>query len=301
MTFKPLLASAVNLKTLIYPVIASPKLDGIRCLITEGGPATRNLKPIPNEYVRQWLRITCPVGFDGELVLEDETGPFNAVSSAIMRRDGHPAFVYQVFDLFTHDGGFGKRLEAVSKLVEPLPGEVKLVPHVYCWTEEQLLSTDADFVAQGYEGTMIRSPDGRYKQGRSTTKEGILLKLKSFLDEEATVIGVEELMHNDNAAERDLLGRTERSTKKEGMVPAGTLGALRCRFADGAEFSVGTGFDAATRASIWRSYLADEGQPDRYPVGMSVKIKHQPPPSGRAYNAAPRFPVFLGFRHGDDA
>jgi hypothetical protein len=75
---------------------------------------------------------------------------------------------------------------------------------------------------------MLRDPNGPYKFGRSTRKEGYLLKLKRFCDSEAEVIGVVELMHNGNEAKTNALGRTERSTRKAGKTGMGVLGALAC-------------------------------------------------------------------------
>ncbi len=49
------------------------------------------------------------------------------------------------------------------------------------------------------------------------------------LFEEAVIVGYTEKMHNANEAKKDNLGRTERSSCKEGLVPTGTLGALICQ------------------------------------------------------------------------
>ncbi len=129
----------------------------------------------------------------------------------------------------------------------------------------------------------MRSQNSPYKCGRSTESEGYLLKIKRFCDDEAVIVGYEELMHNDNVATRDAFGRTERSTHQENLRPAGVLGKLICRIGK-VEFGIGTGFDAKTRAELWvkRDKLKNK----------IVKFKHQP--SGA--DERPRFPVFLGFR-----
>ena len=44
----------------------------------------------------------------------------------------------------------------------------------------------------GYEGLMLRDPNGVYKFGRSTVKENILLKVKDFMDDEAEIISFRE-------------------------------------------------------------------------------------------------------------
>ena len=59
--FRPILAGSLNdvendLENLIYPVIASPKVDGIRTLIDpEGQFVTRSMKPIRNKFLQESL------------------------------------------------------------------------------------------------------------------------------------------------------------------------------------------------------------------------------------------------------
>ncbi|KKL60017.1 hypothetical protein LCGC14_2209470, partial [marine sediment metagenome] len=58
---RPMLAATVaydDLEKVEWPVLCSPKIDGIRCLIhPELGPVTRSFKPLPNEHVRERLLI----------------------------------------------------------------------------------------------------------------------------------------------------------------------------------------------------------------------------------------------------
>jgi DNA ligase-1 len=130
-------------------------------------------------------------------------------------------------------------------------------------------------------------------------KEGYLLKLKRFADEEAVIVGVVEEMENQNEATINELGQTKRSTAKAGKVGKGRLGALRCQFEDGTEFEVGSGFDDEDRARLWAE--AVEARRNGFNEGEAfqdriVTVKHQPPPGGRKPGEAPRFPVFKGFR-----
>mgnify|MGYP003413024970 len=131
---------------------------------------------------------------------------------------------------------------------------------------------------------MVRSSSGHYKFGRSTTKEGILLKLKRFFDAEAVITEAHELMHNANEATTNALGYTERSSHKANMLGMDVLGKFTVDW-NGITFDVGTGFNAQQRAQYW-------SEPDRC-VGKTITFKYQSVgPSGK-----PRFPVFLGFRH----
>ena len=286
--FKPLLAGTIeDTATIKYPVLASPKLDGIRCLIIDGKAVSRNLKPIPNHHIRTLLeKHLAGISLDGELI----SGPtFQLSTSAVMGRDGAPDFTYNVFDMTDSTESFKARLLRLHKitLTSTHPKWLKTVEQMAIKNETQLLKYETLCLRGGYEGVMVRSFDGRYKQGRSTLKEGILLKLKRFTDAEAEVIGYEEQMHNGNEATTNELGRTARSSHKTNMTGLNTLGALRVRF-NGIEFNIGTGFDAATRSALWANKKAL--------IGKQVKFKYQ----AVGVLEAPRFPVFLGFRASGD-
>lgn len=301
--FKPMLAGKApeDLSTLTYPLIVSPKLDGIRCLRYFGQAVSRTLKLIPNDYIRAQLNeYQIPDGFDGELLLRDKTALFKDVSSAVMSRSGEPDFVYAVFDWATAEpSGFSSRLESVHQTwlanIKAWP-HVEIVEHRQVNSADELLKLHVAWLEMGYEGTMIRSLHGPYKQGRSTTREGYLLKLKNFVDEEAEVIGVEEMMHNTNEATLDELGHTKRSSAKAGKVGKGTLGKFLCRFlSDGTEFKCGTGLGLTdeVRKEIWDAVIDPL---DSDVIGSIIKVKHQPDPGGRQEGQAPRIPIFLGFR-----
>jgi DNA ligase-1 len=279
--FQPMLASPVELDNVVYPVMCSPKYDGIRCIIKDGFALSRKLKPIPNRHIQAML-ASCPPNLDGELMLVGKT--FNQIQSAVMSVEGEPEFVYFVFDLI-NKFEYSDRLEDLMTL--ELPECCQKVEPVLIQDADELIRYEEECLAEGYEGIMIRSPDGPYKFGRSTAKQGYLSKLKRFQDSEAVIIGFEELQHNMNEATEDERGYTKRCHKKDGMVPAGTLGAFIVR--DGEkEFKVATGMTAEERQHYW--YTKDDM------LGKLVKYKFQ----ASGAKDLPRFPTFLGIRHPDD-
>lgn len=289
---KPMLAGKVeSIESVRLPAYCTPKLDGIRCLIVGGVAVSRKLKPIPNDYVRRMLS-GLPDGFDGELMVPGAQN-FGETSSAIMAQAGTPTFEYHVFDYNVGpDLGYLARVDRLARevrIADITHGDwVKILEPYRADTVAELARYEELCLAQGHEGIMVRTGDGPYKHGRSTAREGYLLKLKRFEDGEAVVIGYEELQRNENTLEKDALGHAKRSKAKAGMVPGGTLGKLHVRRADGIEFAIGSGFDDAFRAWAWEN-RAQLG-------GRIVKYKHQP----HGAQEAPRLPVFLGFRHEDD-
>jgi DNA ligase-1 len=81
---RPILAEKIEpseLENLKYPVLVSPKLDGIRCLIVDGKALSRSFKPIPNLFIQSLLSKQEFNGLDGELVLEGKT--FNETQSIV--------------------------------------------------------------------------------------------------------------------------------------------------------------------------------------------------------------------------
>lgn len=283
---KPMLASPAG-KVLQLPALLSPKLDGIRCLIIDGIACGRSLKPLPNKHVQQLFGHQEFNGLDGELIVGEPVGQdvFQRTSSGVMSIEGTPLATFHVFDDFIETGGFQRRLYTAHRRVHKKPGFVA-VPHAKVAHEEDVLAWEEQYLAMGYEGVMLRHPDGPYKHGRSTAKEGWLLKVKRFEDSEAQVIGVTELMHNANEAKRNELGHLERSSHKAGKVGKKMLGAMTVKdLKTGIEFDIGTGFTADQRQVLWaaRQNL----------LGKIVKYKSQP----TGVKEKPRFPVFLGFRN----
>lgn len=297
--FRPMLASPAELDKVQFPVWASPKLDGIRCIIRSGCAMSRSLKPIPNMFVQSILSKPQLEGLDGELCV----GPYNAkdlmqqTSSGVMSVDGTPAFKYYVFDYWNGAGeGFDERINKLNVIFRDLSWAGDAAPHLQLLVQAKITSLDdlnkfeQICLSHGFEGAMIRRLDGAYKQGRSTAREQHLLKIKRFADSEAVIIGFEELMHNENELQTDELGYAKRTSHKDGKVAGGTLGALVVRDCKtGIEFSIGTGFDATLRLSIWlgrASYL-----------GAIVTYKHF---ENAGVKEAPRFPVFKAFRNSMD-
>lgn len=285
---KPLLSATVeDVTKLKYPLLASPKLDGIRALVIDGVLVSRNKKPIANAYVQATFGKPEFNGLDGELICGDpcHLEAFRRTTSAVMSHDGSPPDVhFHVFDNFMSTKPFSERIMQVTRLAR---GKVRPVPHTTVHNVDELQAYEEECLEQGYEGVMLRDPHGHYKHGRSTLNERILMKLKRFADDEAEVIAVEEQMKNTNELTRDALGRAERSNHKAGMVGKGTLGSLRVRGLTGpykgVEYSVGSGMDDALRAEFWA----------KPPIGATIKVKYFPTGS----KDAPRFPVYLGVRY----
>jgi DNA ligase-1 len=272
-----------------YPVIVQPKLDGIRVLIKDGQALSRTLKPIRNRYIQERIAKHKEVleGVDGELMVGSPTNPmvYRYTCSGVMSESGEPNFLLHAFDLWNvPEAPYQKRASAL--ISRNLPFDVVMpVINAYAESEEQLLKHHAAFLREGYEGTILRHPHGKYKYNRSTMKEGYLIKFKDFHDAEARIVDFEPKWHNANEAKLDERGYTKRSSHQENLIQLETLGALICEKPTfKGTFKIGTGFDDALRKYIW-----DNRERLRNTL---IKFKYF---EGGAYDK-PRFPVFLGFR-----
>ncbi len=289
--FRPILGVKADLEKVIYPVYADPKFDGVRVLIYNGYAYSRMLKPIPNRSLQAAAK-DLPYGyiFDGEVV----SGDFEQSDSFCMSVNGKQQFRYHIFDMLTLDRSFilydipfdvRKRnlKEVFDKAGKYIPF-TRLISSIVINNEQDLLELHEKMVTFGYEGTMIRDPEGYYKFGRSTVNQGLLLKIKNFHDDEAIILEFQEKFTNENLQEFDNLGYSVRSKVRDNLVQAETLGALIVKNSEGEVFKVGTGFTDKQRDEIW--FNRDNLK------GKIIVYKYQ----GKTGNNKPRFPVFKGFR-----
>lgn len=274
-----------------FPVLATPKIDGIRCLVINGQALSRSFKPIPNHHIRQTIEATCVNGFDGEIICGDG---FNDVQSMVMAREGKPEFTYLVFD-YVKDSLIKPYCERIADLKEAIKhvldtNTIKILVPEVAHNLDELNVIMERHLAEGYEGTMIRDPGSPYKCGRASLKEGYLTALKCFVDDEAKIIGFEEQMQNNNEKTEDAFGHSERSSHQANLTPKDTLGAFVVQHADGTTFKIGTGkgLTQTLRKQIWDNR-------NEY-LGKLVHYRYQP----HGVKDRPRIPSWYGFRSEED-
>lgn len=292
---KPMLAASVrpekgeSLDQLSYPLIASGKYDGIRCVNHDGEPYSRSLKQIPNRHITKLLTDKRLMNLDGELMTGGNGQPFE--TGDIMRGSGTPDFTYYIFDDFTNPlTAYTRRVRSYRERVHALSDEMPWLVAVQTQVVESREDLDA-FTTQcleaGLEGSMVRVATGCYKFGRSTFKEQLLTKVKPMEDAEGVIIGFEEEMENTNEKKINELGRGKRSSHKAGMVPKGTLGKLVLMTEEFGEIRI-AGFTDAKAQEIWNNRPAFLGQIATFRfqrIGMKDK---------------PRIAVWKSIRHADD-
>jgi DNA ligase-1 len=204
--FKPMLANKWEDRKdkITYPLYSQPKLDGIRCIVKFDGMWTRTGKRIISaphifEALKPHLEANPDLIFDGELYTDKYANDFNAIVSLVKKtkptaqdlQDSAKVIEYHIYDLPSHKGKFSAR----HNKLKAMEVHDKIFNNTMCKIVDTRLVTDEDrlyelydkYIEGGYEGQMLRV-DALYENKRSNS----LLKNKTFIDEEYTVVGVEE-------------------------------------------------------------------------------------------------------------
>jgi DNA ligase 1 len=286
--FKPMLSASLDgvpLSSLRYPLLVSPKLDGVRCLVWEGVAYSRNAKPIRNKHVQKWASSFH--NLDGELIVGSPTDPLclNNTQSGVMALDGEPDFTFHLFD--SPRGAAISFKDRLRHVQEEMSGEtgISLVAHSEVSCEEALLLYEEAALELGYEGVMLRDPCGPYKHGRSTLREGYLMKLKRFQDGEAIVVRLEEGHQNANELQRDELGRAKRTKHQSNLLPSGMVGTIIAMDSFFGELRIAPGtMSHVERQTYWQA-----------PSMLVGKLIHWRS-FGYGMKDKPRFPRYYGIR-----
>jgi DNA ligase-1 len=196
--FEPMLAAKwEDYKDKIqYPIYSQPKLDGIRCIATKNGMFSRNGKPILSaphifESLQPLFAENPDLILDGELYADKFANDFNKIVSLVKKTKPTDADLveskknieYHIYDLPSVDDVFRIRYSKLCALRLPKCC-MRVITHTVR-NEDELMSKYGEYVGAGYEGQMLRL-DGKYENKRSKN----LLKHKSFVDEEYTILDI---------------------------------------------------------------------------------------------------------------
>ncbi|CAF1099513.1 unnamed protein product [Adineta ricciae] len=234
----------------------SEKLDGVRAYWNGKNFYSRqgNLFHTPD-----FFKAALPkVPLDGEIWCG--RGLFQKCVSIVKKQankvvpDDYKLLTYLIFDAPTHGGKYEDRVKWLQANIPQDDDKcyATVVGIKKCEGIAQLKQYLADINTAGGEGIMLRKPGSLYEHKRSTT----LLKVKTFYDEEALVIG--------HKPSKSLIGMT---------------GALECELPNGKRFDVGSGLNMDQRR-----------KPPK--IGSVITFKFQE----LSNNGHPRFPTFLRVR-----
>lgn len=179
------------------PKISQPKLDGIRCLISANSILSRNAKPIISvPHIEKIMQDALAydkysnITFDGELYNHEYKDDFNTITSIVRKvknlteedvklsREKIQYHVYDMFDSSKPNMSTIDRQALLSAIIGDGKGPIVRVRTTLCNTKELLDELNIEYLAEGYEGQMVRDPGAPYDQKRSKS----LLKRKPLYE-----------------------------------------------------------------------------------------------------------------------
>ncbi len=198
---KAMLAHKYNPDKADYPAYIQPKLDGVRCLFTAKGAFSRTGKQFMNVYhIEQQLKTFFASNpnavLDGELYNHELKDDFEKIISLVRktkpteehRQEAAELVQYHVYDVASMTiAGYSSRLRYLNSLFGKLTWPVMHVPTKVVLDYDEAVKQHKKYLKLGYEGSIYRSMDGKYKGTRSWD----LMKFKDFDDAEATIVGYE--------------------------------------------------------------------------------------------------------------
>ena len=191
----PMLAKKFK-SSMYLPVYAQPKLDGVRGVWNGERLVSRKGKFFAgvNLIEKQLEKLPKGLAFDGEIILPSHLGGFQKTISAVKKESELSLqLMFVVYDIAIEDIPFFERLQTIKKVVDSFEGDqIRNISSLSQEThlledERSIFEVHSGFVSMGYEGTILRDPEGLYEFNKRSSS---LLKLKDFFDEEFLITGI---------------------------------------------------------------------------------------------------------------
>lgn len=278
--FEPMLAYSYKDKfNSSYVWFSQPKLDGIRCLVSDSGLQTRtgkgNIVSCPHvlEEMSTILKNFPDMIFDGELYNHRYKDNFNKLVSLVKKekiseedlKETTEKIEYHIYDCFSKSHKnmvFNKREELLNKVFDKYHGSKIIKVNTKLMTnQDEIDEYFAKYIEDGYEGQILRKSDSVYENKRSK----FLLKRKDFIDEEFKLIDIVEGIGN----------RSEKA------------GNVICENKDGIVFKAGIkgSHEFASDLLLYKEHY----------IGGDVTVRFQ----NRTPGGVPRFGVAVAFYKGE--
>jgi DNA ligase 1 len=279
--FKLMLApnKQADITKLSYPRIVQPKLDGYRAIHKEGIFISRTGKPFGNSRIARFFEQLKSINdyvFDGEMYAHGIG--FNKLQTILNTHDGPLPYSlkYVVYDCIplkdwekqSCNIPYEERLKKARELINTYIANYKKIVDIssdLVHSSKEVVELYKEYLANGYEGAMIKDPNGKYYWKRVTVRNGAMLKLKPFKSVDLKVTGF-----------YDGEGRNE-----------GKAGGFVVDY-NGVPVRVGTGLTDSLRDEVAKN-------PASY-LGKTIEVKYLEETEDKSL----RHPVFTRFREEKD-
>jgi hypothetical protein len=280
-------------------VYVQPKLDGVRSLayMVDGevflmsrkgkqwvwlNHIREQIKLVLNEWANETQNPVESVVLDGELYIhklpqEVEGQRWNTISSICKTSRTNPSenetiMEYHVFDVFFPDEPQTQQTDRMNALEEIWKikrkfkngecDDIKRVWTALIHSEEEMRSSFAQFIEDGYEGIILRDSLLTYVEGKRDLR---LRKFKLFFDDEFEIIGAEQA---------------------EGTQAGCVVWVCKSKGEDTFTTTIEGNFEY--RAELYKNR-------DQY-IGRLLTVRHQTSKEEIEEGAVPRFPVGIAIR-----
>ena len=248
------------------PYLVQPKLDGERCRAIVASVTSNHTSPIKRvlllssseeiissiPHINRSMQILPEGEYDGELYIHNRQQ--NYTHSIISREvNPHPNFEevqYHIFDKIDNRIQ-ADRITDLNLILRNPPTSIHLVPTTVCFTHSELLSKYDQFIAEGYEGFIVREISSLYVRKRSTE----MMKFKPKQTDTYICIKPTEAISEDGK-------------------PLGMIGAFECMDDMGTIFKVGAGkLTHSERKEMWEDFI--KLYPGEYPKRSKLEVEYQ--------------------------
>jgi ATP-dependent DNA ligase len=264
----PMLAHDFNKrgKSISFPCYVQRKYDGTRCVaIPQQGLYSRNKKRYPHlEHILQDIsKLPSTLILDGELYSDELT--FQEIVGLVKREtlkqgdaEKQLKIEYHVYDIIS-DSPYEDRHSRLQALFDKFKFKyLRLVKTEECTNATEMKKMHAGYVAEGYEGIMLRNKTAPYKIGQRSAD---LQKYKEFIDEEYEVVDYKD----GEGIESGCVVWQLKTPKGQVFAcrPRGTREERMDQFINGGDY-------VGKMLTVRYQELTDDGVP-RFPIGIAFR------------------------------
>lgn len=275
--YRPMIAMRWELGCpLNFPLLVSPKLDGIRCIIRNGQAINVKGKPFKNQELQKWAKQHSEVleGLEGELCSSSlEKREF---VSRLRSADGISDFEFLVYDNLNYAAQpYGIRRMFIVENQNQLPTRARIYPAVMLKDYMELAAYQTVQLSREAEGVVLRDPLAPYLFGTCNKHEPYVQEIRRHLEGEAICIGFTEAT--------ELRCRIRDSKRVKRLVSSKKLKSLTCQNADGKTFEVRFDREDPTRKTWWKHR--------KHLLGKRITFSYQSTDESTMF----KLPIFTGF------
>ena len=262
----PMLAHDYNKrgKSIQFPCFVQKKFDGTRCVaVPQKGLFSRNRKSYSHlDHIKEEINKLPPnMVLDGELY--SDTLTFQEIVGLVKKetlkagdQEKQLQIQFHVYDLI-NEAPYVQRYANLQLLFRRYKFKhLVLVKTENCESEEKMKEMHAEYVAEGYEGIMLRNKEGLYSNARSAH----LQKYKEFFDTEAKIVGFKS---GEGLDQNCIIWILEYQGKTFSCRPRGTREERMEQFKNGSDY-------IGKLMTVRYQELTDDGLL-RFPVAICIR------------------------------